>query len=117
MKARFIGFGEIEIDGQSYNYDVVIDKGALRKRKKKPSKPYREQFGHTPLSASEAIPWGGKRLIIGTGAYGKLPIMPDVYDEADKRGIKLVELHTGEACKLISKVKNSEVWAILHVTC
>ena len=40
----------------------------MRKRKKKPSKPYRDEFGHTPLSADEELPWGGGRLIIGTGA-------------------------------------------------
>ena len=58
MKARFVDFGEIKIDGQSYDYDVVIDKGKVHKRKKKPSKAYREQYGHTPLSADEEIPWG-----------------------------------------------------------
>ena len=47
----------------------------MRKRSKKPSKAYRkEEFGHTPLSAHEDLPWGGGRLIIGTGAYGPLPI-------------------------------------------
>ena len=49
----------------------------MRKRSKKPSKPYRDRFGHTPLSADEELPWGERRLIIGTGAYGSLPIMPE----------------------------------------
>jgi hypothetical protein len=117
MKARFIEFGEIEIDGQRYDYDVVIDEGGIRKRKKKPSKVYRDQYGHTPLSTHEEIPWGGKRLIVGTGAYGNLPIMPEVFDEAGRRGIEIVALLTDEACKLISKEEGKKVRALLHVTC
>src|SRR5205814_4107919 len=73
MKARLVKFGEIEVEGKRYTHDVVIDGGKVRKRKKGPSKQFREKFGHTPLSAREEIPWGGKRLIIGTGAHGALP--------------------------------------------
>jgi hypothetical protein len=117
MKARFIDFGEIEIDGQRYDYDVVIDEGGIRKRKKKPSKVYRDQYGHTPLSIHEDIPWGGKRLIVGTGAYGKLPIMPEVLDEAKQHDIEIVAVSTEEACRLISNEDGKKVRALLHVTC
>ncbi len=117
MKAKFVGFGEIEIDGQAYDYDVVINQGQISKRKKKPSKAYRAQYGHTPLSADEDIPWGGKHLIVGTGAYGRLPIMPTVFDEAKQRGIEIVVVPTEEACKLVSEKASKKVRAILHVTC
>jgi len=40
-------FGSIQIDGSTYEHDVVIDRGGIRKRKKKPSKQFREQFGHS----------------------------------------------------------------------
>src|SRR6266567_2082099 len=63
MKARLVKFGEIEVEGKRYTHDVVIDGGKVRKRKKGPSKQFREKFGHTPLSAGEEIPWGGKRLM------------------------------------------------------
>ena len=59
MEARFIRFGEIEVGGVRYDYDVVIDGGKIRKRQKKSSKLHIDQFGHTPLSAAEDIPWGG----------------------------------------------------------
>ncbi len=117
MKARFVDFGEIEIDGQRYDYDVVIDQGKVRKREKKRSKAYREQYGHTPLSADEEIPWGGKRLIVGTGAHGQLPIMPVILDEAKQRGIEIIAVPTDEACRLISNKEDKKVRAILHVTC
>jgi hypothetical protein len=56
MKARLVKFGEIEVEGKRYTHDVVIDGGKVRKRKKGPSKQFREKFGHTPLSAGEKIP-------------------------------------------------------------
>jgi hypothetical protein len=34
----------------------VIDRGQVRKRKKKPSKPFRDSFGHTPLSLERIFP-------------------------------------------------------------
>jgi hypothetical protein len=57
MRFDKFSFGSIQIDGSTYEHDVVIDRGEIRKRKKKPSKQFREQFGHTPLSVKEKIPW------------------------------------------------------------
>src|SRR5262245_37176166 len=117
MDARLLGFGSIEVDGRTYEHDIVIDQGAVRKRSKKPSKPYRAKFGHTPLSADEELPWGGTRLIIGTGAYGSLPIMSEVVAEAARRNIELVAVPTEKACRLIAGLRGQEVRAVLHVTC
>ena len=117
MKARLVRFGEIELSGKRYTHDVVIEGGKVRKRKKGPSKTFREQFGHTPLSLGEEIPWGGKRLIVGLGAYGALPVMDEVVDEAKRRGIELTTVPTSEACRLLEDVKEGNAYAILHCTC
>ncbi len=117
MDAQLVGFGEIELDGQRYDADVVIDRGQVRRRRKKPSKPYREQYGHTPLSVEESIPWDGPRLIVGTGADGRLPIMAEVYELAARRSVEIVALPTDEACRLIADLDPGDVNAILHVTC
>jgi hypothetical protein len=45
-------FGALRIDGNTYEEDVVIDCGEIRKRKKAPSKRFRDEFGHTPLSVA-----------------------------------------------------------------
>jgi hypothetical protein len=58
MKAKLMAFGELEIDGQRYAHDVVIDGGTIRKRVKKASKAYPEAYDHTPLSLGENLPWG-----------------------------------------------------------
>ena len=88
----------------------------LRRRKKKPSKEFREQFGHTPVSLREEIPWDCKRLIIGTGMFGHLPIMDEVKEEVAKRGLELVVCPTPEAVLLL-KENPADTNAILHVTC
>jgi hypothetical protein len=117
MKARLLGFGEIEVEGKRYNADVVIERGQIRRRRKKPSKPYRDRFGHTPLSVEELIPWGGPSLIIGTGADGLLPIMAEVYEQAGRQNVEIVALPTETACRLIADLEPGKVNAILHVTC
>jgi hypothetical protein len=117
MKASWVRFGEIEVEGLRYDHDVVIDRGKIAKRSKKASKPYRARYGHTPLSADEAIPWGGKRLIVGTGASGSLPIMPEVWHEAERRHIEVVAVPTEQALALLSDMPPADVRAILHVTC
>jgi len=55
MRFEKFSFGSIRIDGVTHDYDVVIDRGTVRKRKKKPSKQFRDVFGHTPLSVEEKI--------------------------------------------------------------
>src|SRR5207249_11036380 len=117
MKAVLIRSGEIEVDVKRYTHDVVIDGGKVRKRKKGPSKQFREKFGHTPLSAGEEIPWGGKRLIVGTGANGALPVMHEVLAEAKRHGIEVIAASTLEACQLLEEVKKGQAYAILHCTC
>src|SRR6476659_7623707 len=117
MKARLASFGRLELDGEEFDHDVVIERGAVRRRKKGPSKPYRRTFGHTPLSVDESIPWTGRRLIVGTGADGQLPVMDEIYAEAKRRGVKIVSLPTPEACVLISHTADEDVAEILHVTC
>jgi hypothetical protein len=109
-------FGRITIDGVAYEHDVVIDHGTIRARKKKPSKKFRDAFGHTPLSADEEIPWTCRRLVIGTGAYGNLPVMDDVKREAARREIELVILPTAEAIQALRRA-SERTNAILHVTC
>jgi len=115
MHFQKFAFGVIRIDGVTYEHDVVIDRGEVRKRKKKPSKKFRAEFGHTPISVEEKIPWRCRRLIIGTGT-GALPVMDEVKSEAKRRKIALLVLRTGDAIKELKKHPD-ETNAILHVTC
>jgi len=115
MRFEKFSFGSIRIDGTTYEHDVVIDRGDVRRRKKKPSKKFRGDFGHTPVSIEEKIPWKCRSLVIGTGT-GALPVMQEVKSEAKRRKIKLVILPTKQAIKEL-KQKADGTNAILHVTC
>ena len=114
MKVKDLSFGSINIDGKEYFKDIVINKGKIKKRKKKESKKFRNQFGHTPLSTIENIPWDCKKLIIGTGHSSALPVMSEVNKKAKKKGVELVLKSTPDA---ILHVNEKDTNFILHLTC
>jgi hypothetical protein len=115
MRFEEFSFGSIRIDGVSYGHDIVIDRGEIRERKKKPSKKFRDNFGHTPLSLEEDIPWKCGQLVVGTG-IGAMPVMDEVRREARRRKVELIILPTEEAMEHLNRsAKNTN--AILHVTC
>lgn len=116
MRFEEFSFGTIRIDGTTYEHDVVVDRGEILKRKKKASKRFRNEYGHTPLSVEETIPWKCRRLIVGTGAYGSLPVMKEVRLEAERRKIELLVLPTKDALEALNK-QPEDTNAILHVTC
>lgn len=115
MRFEKFSFGSIRIDGITYEHDVVIDRGEVHKRKKKASRKFRDDFGHTPLSMEEDIPWKCRCLVIGAGT-GALPVMEEVKREARRRKIKLLILPTVEAIAELQK-RPAQTNAILHVTC
>ncbi len=116
VKIDHFDFGSIRVNGVTYRHDVVVDHGTVRERKKGPSKHLREEHGHTPLSAEERIPWECERLVIGTGAYGALPVTDEVVAEARRRRVELVVLPTAEAIPVLC-ADAGHANAILHVTC
>jgi len=115
MRFEAFSFGSIRINGVTYDHDVLIDRGEVHKRKKKPSKKFRADFGHTPVSVEEKIPWKCRRLVIGTGG-GALPVMDEVTQEARRRKVELRILPTAQAIELL-KAAGQDTNAILHVTC
>ena len=110
-------FGSIRIDGVTYEHDVLIERGKVRKRNKKPSKDLRGTFGHTPLSSKEEIPWKCRRLVVGSGANGALPVTDDLKREARRRKVELIILPTPQAIEALKKEDLGRTNAILHVTC
>ena len=96
MRFESFSFGSIRIDGVTYDHEVVIDRGEVRKRTKGPSRRFRDAYGHTPLSIEEEIPWHCRRLVVGTGS-GALPVMDQVELEARRREIEMVILPSSRA--------------------
>jgi hypothetical protein len=57
-----------------------------------------------------------RRLVIGTGAYGRLPVMKEVLREAERRKIELLTFPTAKAIGVLNQ-DAEHTNAILHVTC
>src|SRR5438445_11955801 len=102
MRVDRFSFGSIRIDGKIYENDVVLDRGKVGKRKKKASKPFRNRFGHTPLSTEENIPWTSTTLVAGTGAEGSLPVLPEVERAARRRWVELAAVPTEKPIALLN---------------
>jgi len=118
LSVRFSGysFGSVRVDGVTYDHDLIIDRGKIRQRKKDASRKFRGAYGHTPLSAAEDIPWRCRRLVIGTGAAGALPVMKEVHEQARRREVDLVIVPTAQAISVLAKA-TKDTNAILHLTC
>jgi hypothetical protein len=114
MMVNELSFGTINIDGESYSKDLIIDNGAIKKRDKESSKKYSEKYGHTPLSTDENIPWNCRRLIVGTGQSSALPVMEEVRDLAAQKGVELRMMSTPDAVKHLNDPFTN---FILHLTC
>ena len=70
----------------------------------------------TPLSVEEEIPRKCRQLVIGSGAFGRLPVMQEVQHEAERHRVKLLVLPTIEAIEVLKR-KPKDTNAVLHVTC
>lgn len=112
------GFGWIEIRGVRYGHDVIVHAdGSVTKRKKKASKAFKDEYGHTPLSRAELdflSDESPRKVFIGTGQYGDLPVMPDAQDFLAH--YDTVTQATPSLLPLIERERERFV-AILHVTC
>ena len=77
MHFEKFSFGSVQIDGTACEHDVVIDRGGVRKRKKKPSKQFGEQFGRArcPLSSRSApVPTAKSDRQVGCTVIGHLTL-------------------------------------------
>jgi hypothetical protein len=112
------GFGWIEIEGSTYEKDVILHAdGSVTKRKKKLSKPLKGEYGHTPLSEAELGFIDDERpdaVFVGTGQDGALPITPEAQDILDHYKAEVGP--TPGIIDRIEKARGKKV-AILHVTC
>ena len=106
-------FGEITIDGKTYDHDVIIYKDRV-------DDSWRRIEGHK-LSLSDVVQILDRNpdiLIIGTGAEGVMVVPDKVKAEIEAKGIKVIVQRTGEACEEYNRLSPSKnVVAALHLTC
>jgi hypothetical protein len=111
-------FGTVAFRGREYDHDIVIHTdGTVKKRKKKPSKAFRGEYGHTPLSEYELAFLADEKPVavyIGTGYQGALPLTPGA--QSLLAGYETHVLPTAELMAALEQEKR-RIAAIVHVTC
>lgn len=118
MKIDGTAFGEITIDGRTYDYDVVIRlSGEVVKRKKKLSK---KLYGTSHvLSEDEArflFETGCDQIVIGAGQMGNVQLSPEAAAYFDRKHCEILLRPTPEAIRLFNRSHAHKI-GLFHVTC
>lgn len=107
-------FGNIVINGQTYNSDVIIYPDQVD------SSWWRDQ-GHSlvPQDITRVIQRKPDILIIGCGSSGLLTIPESTRAYVQEQGIKLIDRPTEEACQEYNRLLKAKanIIAALHLTC
>jgi hypothetical protein len=118
MKIDGTTFGEIVIDGKTYDHDVVIRlSGEIVKRKKKLSK---RLYGTSHmLSKNEAkflFEKGCEQIIIGSGQFGNVQLSPEAKTYFAKHDCEVLLKPTAEAIGAFNRSRARKI-GLFHVTC
>jgi len=106
-------FGEILIDGQVYDQDVIILPDRVLRGW------WRKQ-GHLlqPDDLDAVFEAAPDLLVVGQGAYGRMQVASGTRRALQAAGIELLAFRTEEACRTYNVQRELEtVAAALHLTC
>ncbi|MEO2151226.1 MAG: Mth938-like domain-containing protein [Thermococcus sp.] len=118
MKLEYPSFGRIVVDGRTYEHDIVIyPSGRVEKRKKWLSKnKHGTSHKLDPDELREYLREDFEVLIVGTGYYGYLSLLPESRELV--RDKEVYELPIGKAVELFNELNEKKrVLGIFHVTC
>jgi hypothetical protein len=105
-------FGRIVVDGEEHDRDVIVLPGRVVAN-------WWRRDGHSLAledlrDVEDELP---EKLILGTGAYGRLQPPAAVLQELERRGIDVEVLHTGDAVRRYGELDERRTAAALHLTC
>jgi chemotaxis protein methyltransferase CheR len=105
-------FGRIVVDGVEQTRDVILLPGRVVPN-------WWRQNGHRLMlddleAVLDELP---ERLVVGTGAYGRLTPDPEALEQLRERGIEVEALPTGEAVRRYDALDPNRTAAALHLTC
>ena len=118
MRIEGSEFGNIMIDGKTYDHDVVIRlSGKVKKRQKKLSK---KQYGTSHIisraEAKSVFEKGCDLIIIGAGHEGNVRLSPEARDYFKNKNCGVILQPTPEAIRSFNRSNASKV-GLMHVTC
>jgi hypothetical protein len=105
-------FGRVVVDGAEQIRDVIVLPGRVVPN-------WWRQEGHALVLADleqvlEELP---ERLVVGTGADGRMRPDPDCVRRLEERGIVVEALPTDQAVRRYGELNNDHTAAALHLTC
>ena len=111
-------FGEITVDGETYDHDVIIRmSGKVEKRRKRLSK---EKYGTSHIiskaEASFVFEDGCELVVVGAGQYGNVRLSPEATAFFEKKECRVVVEPTPQAMLTFNHSKGRKA-ALMHVTC
>ena len=111
-------FGSITVDGETYEYDVIIRlSGKVEKRKKKLSK---KEYGTSHIVSKDEAKFiyedGCETLIVGAGQEGNVRLSPEASDYFKKKRCRVLVQPTPEAIRMFNESHEKKV-GLMHVTC
>jgi hypothetical protein len=105
-------FGHIVVDGEEATNDVIVLPGRVVHN-------WWRRDGHALVleDLREVLDELPQRLVVGTGAYGRMHPDPAVVAELGERGIEVEALPTEEAVRRYGELDAARTAAALHLTC
>lgn len=118
MRIEHTAFGEITIDGKTYEHDVVIRlSGEVVKRKKKLSK---RLYGTSHIVSKDEAKFvfekGCRHLILGSGQEGNVRLSQEAEAYFAKKDCQVVIQPTPQAIRIFNKSHGKKI-GLFHVTC
>lgn len=118
MRIDGTAFGEITVDGKTYNHDVVVRlSGEVVKRNKKLSK---ERYGTSHIVSKKEAKFvfekGCELLVLGAGQEGRAHLSPEATAYLAEKECEVVAAPTPEAIRAFNKAHGRKV-GLFHVTC
>ena len=114
MRIDSYKFGEIVIDGQAYERDLLILADRVA------DGWWRVEGHKLALADLEAVLADPPEvLVVGTGRYGRLAVLPETQQALAAQDVELVARPTKAACQTFNEMASAgrRVMAALHLTC
>jgi hypothetical protein len=105
-------FGRVTVDGEEHTHDlIVLPRRVVR--------DWWRRDGHSLVleDLDEVLPDLPQRLIIGTGAYGRMIPDPNAVEKLRERGVEIEVLPTDDAVRRYGTLNPAATAAALHLTC
>jgi hypothetical protein len=105
-------FGHVVVDGEEATRDVIILPGRVVHN-------WWRRDGHSLVldDLHDVLDELPARLVLGTGAYGRMQPDAEALRELREHGIEVEVLPTADAIKRYEELNPAETAAALHLTC